>query len=224
MPYVKADLHIHTTYSDGVCSPLEVVHAAIDRGLGVIAVTDHDTFMGAVKARDYVKRSRLELQVLLGNEVRTELGDILIYCFEEVNASKNLMKLIEVSLDNDCLVVPAHPFDVLRLGLGDAIFDYRGWSAIEVWNASANKRANKRAIEASKALNLPGISSSDAHIAEYIGIAYTVVELDELSEEEVFKSIRRGRVKPYFGYPSFNLTLKRIVKSVKHMAWRALST
>ncbi len=223
MLYVKADLHIHTTYSDGVCSPLEVVHAAIDRGLSVIAVTDHDTFMGALRARDYVKRSRLELLALLGNEVRTELGDVLIYCLEEVNASKNLLKLIEVSQDNGCLIVPAHPFDILRLGLGNAIFEYRGWSAIEVWNASANKRANKRAIEASRELNLPGIASSDAHIAEYIGIAHTIIELNELSEEEVFESIRKGRVRPYFGYPSFNLTLKRIVKSVKHMAWRTLS-
>lgn len=224
MPYVKADLHIHTTCSDGVSSPLEVVHAAIDKGLNVIAITDHDTFMGAVKARDYVKRSRLELLVLLGNEVRTELGDVLIYCLEEVNASKNLLNLIDVSRDNGCLIVPAHPFDILRLGLGNAIFEYKGWSAIEVWNASANKGANRRAIEASKELNLPGIASSDAHIVEYIGIAYTLIELNELSEEEVIESIRKGRVKLYFGYPSLNLTLKRIVKSVKYRAWRALST
>ncbi|MCS7128438.1 MAG: PHP domain-containing protein [Sulfolobales archaeon] len=224
MPYVKADLHIHTAYSDGVSSPLEVVHAAIDKGLNVIAVTDHDTFMGAVKARDYVKRSRLELLVLLGNEVRTELGDVLLYCLEEVSTSKNLLNLIEISRDNGCLIVPAHPFDILKLGLGNAIFEYRGWSAIEVWNASANKRANRMAIKASKELNLPGIASSDAHIVEYIGIAHSFIELSELSEEEVVESIRKGRVKPYFGYPSFNLTLKRFVKSVKHRAWRALST
>jgi len=224
VPYVKADLHIHTTYSDGVSSPLEVVHAAIDRGLNVIAITDHDTFMGAVKARDYVKRSSLELLVLLGNEVRTELGDVLIYCLEEVNASKKLLNLIDVSQDNGCLIVPAHPFDILKLGLGNAIFEYKGWSAIEVWNASANKGANRRAIEASKELNLPGIASSDAHIVEYIGIAHTLIELNELSEEEVIESIRKGRVKLYFGYPSFNLTLKRIVKSVRYRAWRALST
>lgn len=43
----KADLHLHTTYSDGACSPQELVTKAHQAGLHTIAVTDHDS-VGAV--------------------------------------------------------------------------------------------------------------------------------------------------------------------------------
>ena len=39
----RIDLHLHTTASDGRCSPLELVEQATAAGLSVMAVTDHDT-------------------------------------------------------------------------------------------------------------------------------------------------------------------------------------
>ena len=42
----KIDLHIHTTASDGTMSPEELVGRAKRAGLGVLAVTDHDTMAG----------------------------------------------------------------------------------------------------------------------------------------------------------------------------------
>ena len=46
-----ADLHVHTTHSDGVCSPCEVVVAAARVGLGALAITDHDTMSAVGIAR-----------------------------------------------------------------------------------------------------------------------------------------------------------------------------
>ena len=46
-----ADLHVHTTHSDGVCSPCEVVVAAARVGLGALAITDHDTVSALAIAR-----------------------------------------------------------------------------------------------------------------------------------------------------------------------------
>ncbi len=46
-----ADLHVHTTHSDGVCSPCEVVVAAARVGLGALAITDHDTVSAVGIAR-----------------------------------------------------------------------------------------------------------------------------------------------------------------------------
>ena len=43
---IRADMHIHTYYSDGGQSPAEVVRAAKARGVGLIAVTDHDNSNG----------------------------------------------------------------------------------------------------------------------------------------------------------------------------------
>ncbi len=56
----RADLHIHTTASDGKYAPHEVVSLAVRSGLRAIAITDHDTVEGVVAARA-VSRSGLEI-------------------------------------------------------------------------------------------------------------------------------------------------------------------
>jgi 3',5'-nucleoside bisphosphate phosphatase len=48
---VRADLHSHSTASDGTCPPGEVMRQARAAGLGVIALTDHDTVAGHPAAR-----------------------------------------------------------------------------------------------------------------------------------------------------------------------------
>lgn len=43
---MKADLHVHTTFSDGTLTPQQLLRAAAERGLEVLAITDHDTLAG----------------------------------------------------------------------------------------------------------------------------------------------------------------------------------
>jgi 3',5'-nucleoside bisphosphate phosphatase len=56
-----ADLHVHTTHSDGVCSPCEVVVAAARVGLAALAITDHDTVSALAVARPEAARWGVEL-------------------------------------------------------------------------------------------------------------------------------------------------------------------
>ncbi len=44
---LKADLHIHTSYSDGKLNPAEIINLAKEKGLGIIGVTDHDNIEGS---------------------------------------------------------------------------------------------------------------------------------------------------------------------------------
>ena len=46
----KFDLHCHSTASDGSLSPAEVVYRAAERGVGTLALTDHDTLAGLDEA------------------------------------------------------------------------------------------------------------------------------------------------------------------------------
>src|SRR3954447_8390130 len=62
-----ADLHVHTTHSDGVCSPCEVVIAAGCVGLSALAITDHDTLSAIAVARP--EASRLGLELIAGIEL-----------------------------------------------------------------------------------------------------------------------------------------------------------
>ena len=70
---MKGDFHIHTYYSDGVFSPEKIVDTAIDVGLQVIALTDHDNILSYDVAKNYIKEKNLEdkIQLIRGIEVNT---------------------------------------------------------------------------------------------------------------------------------------------------------
>ena len=70
---MKSDLHIHTLYSDGVFSPEKIVDTALDVGLQVIALTDHDNVLSYPVAKDYLKKTNREnkLEIIQGIEVNT---------------------------------------------------------------------------------------------------------------------------------------------------------
>src|SRR3954466_1677024 len=70
-PRAGADLHVHTTHSDGVCSPGEVVQAAANVGLAALAITDHDTVSALAVARP--EAARLGVELVAGVEWTAEL-------------------------------------------------------------------------------------------------------------------------------------------------------
>lgn len=58
------DLHTHTNYSDGELSPEELIKLAISRGIGTLAITDHDTILGIKsvnKDDDYIEASGIKI-------------------------------------------------------------------------------------------------------------------------------------------------------------------
>lgn len=68
------DLHAHTTASDGSLSPSELLHAAIDRGVTVLAITDHDTLDGLQEALKIVAKESLPLRLVPGIELSALYG------------------------------------------------------------------------------------------------------------------------------------------------------
>lgn len=70
------DLHVHSTASDGLFPPTEVVRRAAARGLAGIALTDHDSMAGVAEARG--EGARVGLRVIAGCEfsVRAPWGEM----------------------------------------------------------------------------------------------------------------------------------------------------
>jgi hypothetical protein len=66
----RVDLHVHTTHSDGVYTPAQVVDLARRAGLAAVAVTDHDTLGGVAAAREAADGSSLE--IVPGVEITSE--------------------------------------------------------------------------------------------------------------------------------------------------------
>ena len=95
----KADLHIHSTASDGRYSPAEIVRMAVSAGLTIIALTDHDTVDGLIPALE-AAREFPELTVIPAVELSTDtssgeihvLGYFIDYTNQEFRSSLERMR------------------------------------------------------------------------------------------------------------------------------------
>src|SRR5438309_152673 len=68
----RADLHLHTTHSDGTYTPAQVIDLARRSGLAAVAITDHDTLSAVAEAR---KAAGAHLEVVAGVEISAVYRD-----------------------------------------------------------------------------------------------------------------------------------------------------
>jgi len=150
-------------------------------------VTDHGTVRGGLEAR----RGRVEgCTPIVGCEVRVEGCDILCLFVERDLGARTMGELVDEVRAMDGLLVLAHPYGRLssrkrveELGmLVDAIEALNG----KVFPSILNRKAQ----ELARRLGKPVTGGSDAHAANEVGVAYTVVE--EPGEEGVRRAVLRG--------------------------------
>lgn len=95
---MKSDFHIHSYFSDGVFSPEKIVDIAVDVGLQVIALTDHDNVLSYDVAKDYIQKNNKQLELIQGVEINTLYKNyevhILGYMMDTDNKEfQNLLKV-----------------------------------------------------------------------------------------------------------------------------------
>lgn len=73
MSNYRADLHLHTNYSDGVLSPSKLIDLAKKNNLSVISITDHDNVNGIDEAIEYGNSAGI--QVIPGVEISADIDD-----------------------------------------------------------------------------------------------------------------------------------------------------
>ncbi|TMC12983.1 MAG: phosphotransferase [Chloroflexi bacterium] len=172
MTWSTADLHMHTTCSDGRPTPEQLaVHLSRSR-LAVVAVTDHDTVEGALRVEDALAGAGPE--VVIASEVSSADGHVLaLFIGRDVPAGRSAGWTIEAIHDQGGLAVAAHPFSVV-LGVGelaarlpfDAIEMINGSPLMEVPNARSRSRLARRGVAL--------VGGSDAHVAAAVGGVHTV--------------------------------------------------
>ncbi|MEB3772064.1 MAG: PHP domain-containing protein [Desulfurococcales archaeon] len=188
------------------------------KGLDFLAVTDHNTFRGAVLAQRAVKLRGLEKPVVIpGNEVRTTKGDVLVLCEKPLSKiKKDPWDLRDLADENNCVMIAAHPYSIIEPAVGDFIREAPElFDAIEVWNATNLPFLNSKAARVAKELGKPGTAGSDAHVKEEIGSAYTLVYTDEGSVESFLEAVRKGDIRPVKGLPSLTAVLAHLAWGVK---------
>jgi len=174
---------MHTTFSDGWPSPGAVVeHAAALGDLDVIAVTDHDTIEGALRAADLAAGRPGCPHVVIGEEVSSRHGHILgLFLERRVRPGMSAAATIHAIHEQGGLAVAAHPFwRTDRQARGRIVHGVGWWAAdlsfdaIEVENSTPGFYLfNQMARRLCDSIGRPELGNSDAHILDAIGRAYT---------------------------------------------------
>ncbi|HKW72422.1 MAG TPA: PHP domain-containing protein [Candidatus Dormibacteraeota bacterium] len=177
----RADLHMHTTASDGWPAPRELVDHARKVGLHVIAVTDHDTIEGALRAADYAAR-RTSVEVVIGEEVSSRDGHIVgLFLERRIRPGMSAAATVHAIHEQGGMAVAVHPFwRTQRRSRGGPVHGV-GWlaaeidfDAIEVENATPGFYFfNQLARRLHLGLDSAEVGGSDAHILDAVGRAYT---------------------------------------------------
>ena len=174
---MKYDLHIHTHYSS--CSNLKpeiLLKLTKRKGMNGIAVTDHNSIKGALKVKKLNKDK--DFEVIIGEEVRTNYGDALLYYLHKGIKSRDLFSVIDEVKAQDGLIAVAHPFRTsINPKFGYPLEKLRNKiDAIECFNARTLPGDNEKAQKLAKKLEIPGIGGSDSHFGFEIGRAYTIFD------------------------------------------------
>jgi predicted metal-dependent phosphoesterase TrpH len=208
--WYRGDCHVHSVYSDGKLTPEQLAAAARAAGLDFIATTEHNTAEahGAWRAH-----AGDDLLVILGEEVTTGTGHWLALGIQPGQLIDWRYRVRDDMLGRHLdqvhhaggLCVAAHPHAPYPSGM--FMYPYRGFDAVEVWNAQWTSglpwNADNEAALAEWGRSLaadvqdgrwrPALGNSDTHLEDQIGIPHTVVLAEELSTDAILAGICAGR-------------------------------
>jgi glycosyltransferase involved in cell wall biosynthesis len=194
-PLIDVDLHMHTDHSPDCATPVDVLlDTAKARGLGAIAVTDHNVITGAHEARDRADG----IKIIVAEEVKTaDQGEVIgLFIDEHIDRGMSLEETIaEIHRQGGLVYVP-HPFDRMH-----SVPDYEHLlnvvedvDAIEVFNARvAVKSFNEEAVKFARKYRIPGGAGSDSHVAQGLG-SVRIRMRDFDGPEEFLESLREADI------------------------------
>ena len=180
------DLHIHSHFSkDSLASPEGIIRAAKERGIGCIAVADHNTIRGGIETKSLCKEG--DIIVIVSSEIATDKGDIVgLFLNEDIKSRKCTEVIDEIHAQGGLAVLP-HPYK--HREPEDDIA--RKVDAIEVFNSRISRGCNLRASELAKRFGKPSVAGSDAHFCREVGRGRTIVA-DGLDLKRAIMSMDNG--------------------------------
>jgi predicted metal-dependent phosphoesterase TrpH len=223
----KADLHMHTTASDGTATVPELLeYVARIPDLRVIAITDHDSIASAKEAARLA--CQFGIDVIMGEEISTADGHLLALFIDTfLPPRRPAAETIAAIHAQGGLAIAPHPFDRSVPSLGRLGLQRAGWDfdAIEGFNAGviwSQRGCNGAAQRAAAAIGLPAIGGSDAHTLATVGLGYTL--FPGTSANDLYRAIRAKQASwggSYWGPGQYIDMGRRIIR--QHSLWGALN-
>ncbi|MER3410858.1 MAG: phosphoesterase [Thermoleophilia bacterium] len=171
--WIVCDLHTHTSWSHDCAVPVRQLLAQAEaRGLGAIAITDHNRLGGALEAVELARGRKLI--VIPGEEVKTDSqGEVIgLFLKEEIPPGLSFAETVAAIRAQGGLVYLPHPFD-RRHAIPDPATLHRHLAdidVIEVYNARLLLEGyNEEALRFARKYNLLMGAGSDAHVLPGLG-------------------------------------------------------
>ena len=173
-PYIHCDLHMHTDHSPDCATPAKLLlETAKERGLGAIAITDHNEISGALEAQEIAARIG-GIKVIVAEEVKTaHEGEVIgLFLTERIERGMSMAETIAEIRRQGGLVYVPHPFDRLH-----SVPDYENLLEIveeidilEVFNPRvALSSFNEEAVRFARKYGIVPGAGSDSHVAQGLG-------------------------------------------------------
>jgi len=207
------DFHMHTSYSDGRGTPIQMVETARGDGYDFVAITDHNTIQGALNAKEEVERDGIRIIVIIGEEVTTNWGHLLAIGINQV-ISQNLEpnETCKAIHDQGGYAVPAHPVYLWNGTVFKSLIESHQVDAYEAYNGNYN--CTQDALNATPVVaEYPFVGDSDAHSPGELGSAKTIVFSVNRTVNGIFDAILNHRTVVKWGVKYVgNTTLINIVE------------
>lgn len=215
-----ADLHLHTYYSnprwrvESILSPRDVLRIATKRGLGAIAITDHNTFAGSAEALT-LQSEFPSIIIVPGEEVTSQEGDILAYGISQtIPRGLEAAETVKQIHEQGGAAVAAHPFqpgfnlygrNIFRHSLGQEC-QKLPLEGVEVTSSDQKHFThgrNQRAKLLGRQNGLALLATSDAHFSFRIGQGATAFPDSCQTWQDVTEAIRQRQCNPARELSSF---------------------
>jgi predicted metal-dependent phosphoesterase TrpH len=162
----KIVFHIHTKYSfDSELEPALIVDTLFKENISIAIITDHNSIRGAIEAKSYAeKKYGDKFNVIVGEEVKTDIGDIIGFPLkEEIQLVDHLEVISNIKRQGGYVCLP-HPYkshNLLRIHDHDFIefMDF-----IEIFNGRTSEKLNTYAYELAVKFKKKVIIGSDIHV------------------------------------------------------------
>lgn len=223
----KADLHIHTRFSDGMASVetvLERAEHATD--LDIIAVTDHEDVRGGLEARELAAKRGLRVEVVAGAEITTRHGHLVALFIEKTPPIfRSVEETIEAIHAQGGIAIAAHPMSWLTRSLSRRTIDRvveraeEGimFDAIEANHSPAGRvTARKTQKRNEERWRLPVCGGSDCHHLPQLGTGWT--EFEGSTPEDLYAALTSGAVREGHSQPP-SLREIGLGQSLLGLAW-----
>ena len=192
---IKADLHNHTTFSfDGELNPLRFVERYVERGFGAVAVTDHNTCLGALAVRDLDP----PFKVIIGSEIKTTGGELIgLFLEKDVKRDMSPVDTAKAIHDAGGLTLLPHPFiKAVLTRMSEHLLPelLPHLDIIEGLNArGANPAEDRDALLWGRQAGLAVSAGSDAHSRSAVGSGFVIME-DFEGPEDFLEKLRAATV------------------------------